>query len=206
MTRDGTHLSGSQSLEAVVNIFRANFRDINLLLHQFTDSDYVFQVRETGRFVDDDIPFETRLAQYLFNYLSALSSLVDHTRNIVRQSPLPAETRAEYDRRVQEAFRDSSRAAFLKDLRNYMLHYRLPASVASWEEAHGDSRDVSDGEVILELDAMKDWERWSKESRVFMDGAGPRARLLPLVSQYADAVFALYRWLIPELAVSEARD
>lgn len=196
-------LTGSQSLAQMLEIFKANFRDINLMLHRFGDAEYVFQVRETGRFVEDDVLFSTRLAQWLFNYLSSLAALVDHTRNTIQASALAVDRREEYDRRVQKNFRDSPRASFLKQLRNYMLHDRLPTTIARWDETGEGSDDISNSDVMLELGSMTQWDGWSPASRAFMESEGSRTRLLPLVSRYADAVFALYGWLLPELEASE---
>jgi hypothetical protein len=199
-------LVGSQSLTLMLEIFRANFRDINLNLHRFGDPEYVFQVRETGRFVEDDVLFSTRLAQWLFNYLSSVASLVDHTRNTIRASGLDQDTRDAYDTRIHTLFRDSSQAAFLRQLRNYMLHYRLPTTIARWDETGEGSSGISNSDVILELESMRDWDGWSSASNTFMQAEGSRTRLLPLVSRYADAVFALYRWLLPEMERSEGTE
>lgn len=192
-------LSASQSLTLMLEIFRANFREINLNLHRFGDAEYVLQVRETGRSVEDDVLFSTRLAQWLFNFLSSVASLVDHTRNTIRASSLDQETRDEYDKRVQMLFQDSTQAAFLRQLRNYMLHYRLPTTIARWDETGEGSSSISNSDVILDLVSMRGWDGWSSASKTFMQAEGSRTRLLPLVSRYSDAVFALYRWLLPEL-------
>lgn len=192
-------LSGSQSLGHMLDIFKANFRDINLMLHKFADPKYVFQVRETGRFVEDDVAFSTRLAQWLFNYLSSVAALADHARNTVAASSMTQEIQEEYDQRVQDSFRDEPRAVFLRQLRNYMLHYRLPTTISTWDETGKESESISNSDVMLELDSMREWDGWSPAAKTFMQNEGSRTRLLPLVSRYADSVFALYRWLLPEL-------
>jgi hypothetical protein len=196
-------LSGSQSLGQMLDIFKANFSDINLMLHKFADPEYVYQVRETGRFIEDGVAFSTRLAQWLFNYLSSVAALADHARNTVAASPLVQEIRDEYDQRVQDNFRDEPRSVFLRQLRNYMLHYRLPTTIASWDETGRGSESITNSDVMLELDSMSEWDGWSVAAKTFMQKEGSGTRLLPLVSRYADSVFALYAWLLPELQTSE---
>lgn len=195
--------TGAESLELVLELFRANFRDLNLMLHRFGDPEYVFQVRELGRFADEDVPFSTQLTQRLHNYLSSLATLIDHTRRVMRGTEVDPAIREAYEEQVRRDFEESPSAGFLKDLRNYMLHYSLPATVIRWDETGPDASSISNSDVDLHLDVMKDWPKWSERARAFIDSEGPVTRLLPLVSRYADRVFELYGWLLTELRKTE---
>jgi len=105
---------------------------------------------------------------------------------------------------VQQSFREVPRAVFVRQLRNYMLHYRLPTTIASWDETGEGAEAISNSDVVLELAPMRDWDGWSAASKTFMDQEGSRTRLLPLISRYADSVFALYAWLLPRLQDAES--
>jgi hypothetical protein len=188
--------SGAESLELALDVFRANFRDLNLMLHLFAEPEYVFQVRELGRFADEDVPFLTQLTQRLHNHLSSLATLIDHTRNVMRGADIDSATRSAYEEQVKHDFAKSPWAGFLKDLRSYMLHYRLPATVGRWDETGPGAESISNSDVVLHLETMRDWPKWSERARAFVDSQGPVARLLPLVSRYSDQVFKLL-WLAP---------
>lgn len=134
------------------------------------------------------------LDQRLHNQVASAASLVDHTRNLMKylkDAPFLVEEFQERNQRV----RDMPEALFLRDLRNYLLHYGVAprVQVIDLVPAPGSTG------YSFKLSASKllEWKKWSNPARTYLAGFPDRDGpvLGAEVVAYANAMEALIVWL-----------
>src|SRR6266496_4224101 len=114
-----------QALQRMHAILGGNFNELmNALDRPSSNPDLALELIQNVRPPNVRTDFFLTLDRLLHNFLASVASLIDHTRNIVRhyQSTTFA---GEYERRVGQ-LADAPLPSFMKDFRNYLLHYRLP--------------------------------------------------------------------------------
>ena len=126
----------------------------------------------------------------LHNYLASVFSLADHTRNMMRDAYADADTtRTAYHERVKTDFSDPL-PRFIHSLRNYILHYRLPAPTASLRPPQGGVF------LLLKTSELQQFGRWSKEASNFLKVSGDEINLKTVVLDYNVIAATFYGWLI----------
>lgn len=153
------------------SIFQRNTTEIMNLLNLPGDDPYfALQLMRDDREVGD--PFWEELDQRLHNQLSSAISLVEHARRLLRyyEADFPAVV-AEYTSRNDEILRKKE-AAFLRDLRNYLLHYGAPPIIQTFESGQAGSRYL----LKLSAEHLPKWKDWK---------AAPRGYLLSLANWMA---------------------
>lgn len=68
--------------------------------------------------------------RHFHNFLASAGTLADHVKALVGRLYSGQPFESEYQRKISEIFGSSGLAAFVQDLRNYMLHRRLPPTTA----------------------------------------------------------------------------
>ena len=142
--------------------------------------------------------FWEELDQRLHNELASAVTLVDHTRRLMDYylPHVPAFVE-EYEKRNSNVT-ELDETAFLRDLRNYLLHYGVPPVIqtldlAPHEAGTGHSIKLSAGRLL-------DWDRWNSRSRnylrAFEERDGPD--LHATVAGYANGMSALFLWLFEQ--------
>jgi hypothetical protein len=141
----------------------------------------------------------------LHNYLSALKTLVDHTRNLLRQYE-GTSFAAQYKELVATT-RGSGLVRFLQKLRDYLLHYQLPpiGTLGEVDNELGTFKVT----VYLNRDVTLRFGDWPPEARTFLGAQPEFIPLRGLILGYAEEIDRLYRWLYPrfeELHGSQIRE
>lgn len=136
------------------------------------------------------------VARLLHNYISAVISLVDATRVFVRTHYAGTELFKEYERRVKSDFADAPLHRFLQDLRNYSLHYRLPAmrAITSFKRRKDGGFDL-DNAFRLDTNKLKEWDGWKAKAREYLETLGSEADLRHIIDAYEPVVTDFQRWL-----------
>lgn len=85
-------------------------------------------------------------------------------------------------------------ASFIKDLRNYVLHYGIPFVGGSF------TINSTGYHTRFEIDSkpLKQWKSWKTLSKQFLEGAGEKIVLVEPLDRYAKALDSLYLWLKPQ--------
>lgn len=134
----------------------------------------------------------------LHNCLAAAHSLVCHARRMVVGGALVSESvLAQHQERVAKQFAGDPLHQFVQNLRNYMLHYDLPLTAATFSatrKGSGAAWDCQAG-LWLDLKSLQAWEEWNSKAREYMRAAGQSANLLDLLKTYTDKVVDLHKWL-----------
>jgi hypothetical protein len=131
--------------------------------------------------------------RYLHNYVAAAASRVDHFRRFkdaewLDGSPL----HEEYQRRVDEEFKASPLHNFVTDLRNLILHVRLPVSTTTETYARGGTWTFR---IMLDSADLLRWDRWTPQARQYIEASGDSVDLSRTVSTYTDEIIAFDRWV-----------
>ena len=144
--------------------------------------------------------FWEELDQRLHNQLASAVSLVDHTRRLLEyyESDCPTMVAAYRERNATVA--NMKEAAFLRDLRNYLLHYGAPPFVQSLSLGPPPGAGATGHSLKLSANHLLKWDGWKKQSRLYLSSFGDRDG--PVLGQdvaaYAKAMSQLFTWLFSQ--------
>lgn len=144
--------------------------------------------------------FWEELDQRLHNQLASAISLVDHTRRLLAyyESDIPAMV-GEYKTR-NAAVREMNEASFLRDLRNYLLHYGAPPVIQSLTLGPTGAKGATGHSIKLSARRLLEWGGWKKPSHDYLSSFADRDG--PVLGQdvatYANAMSALFTWLFQQ--------
>lgn len=150
--------------------------------------------------------FYDALDQRLHNMLASAVSLVDHSRRLMSRYE-GTDFKAEFERRNQ-AVASSVTTGFLRDLRNYLLHYGMPAFVHNvaftGPAAPEPAAPVS--EIWISRASLLRWDGWKAPARKFLEEAGEHVHLRAAATAYATATADLYQWTLGRFADLHGQD
>ena len=148
-------------------------------------------------------PFWAEFDQRLHNQLAGAVSLVDHVRRLLDyyEADIPAFV-AEY--KVRNAnITEMNETAFVRDLRNYLLHYGVAPVIQSLSLGPVSDAAATGHSVKLSSTRLLEWGGWKVRSRNYLsnfpDRDGPV--LGQDVATYANAMSKLFTWLFQQRQV-----
>ena len=121
--------------------------------------------------------------RHFHNFLTSITTLVDHTRNLMREDFIKLEHHEEYQNKVKAVFATDPLAQFLQDFRNYMTHYAIP-HIGLQKQFGSTETDAEPGQLYIDLDHLEASFNWSAPSRKFIETNKPEIRMLKLVDDY----------------------
>lgn len=137
------------------------------------------------------------LYRLLHNYLAAVKTMVDHSRNHVRRYKGSA-FQQQYQRRVN-AIATEGVAVFVQDLRNVVLHHELPVVGTKFTFRPDQEIQVS---MTLPPDALlATSDRWTAPARKYIAAQGENLSLRKCVGEYATLTNSLTTWLRDQFLV-----
>lgn len=144
--------------------------------------------------------FWEELDQRLHNQLASAVSLVDHTRRLLDHYKADVPTLAEEYVRRNAAVTEMNETAFLRDLRNYLLHYGVAPTMQSLDLGPGHGPGATGHSVKLSSASLLKWDKWSARSRVYLSSFGDRDGpvLGRDVAAFANAMKDLFAWLFQQ--------
>jgi hypothetical protein len=133
----------------------------------------------------------------LHNYLAAAASLADHTMRLWKKyPPQDDEVTAEYERRVEETFKNSPLANFVQGLRNLTVHRQLPViegKMSFTGPAHEQGESLS-SVTGLSKEALLAYEDWKKGAREYLEQADDIIDIRAVVTAYTADVAQFNEW------------
>jgi hypothetical protein len=145
--------------------------------------------------VSDQRAFEEFLDEterHLHNYVAAATTRVDHFRRFKdAEWPEGSSTGEEYQRRVDEDFKESPLHNFIMKLRNLILHVRLPVSstTETWQQL-----GTLSFHIMLNSADLLVWDGWNRLARKYVEQSGQSIDLGDTVSAYTSEIIAFDRW------------
>ena len=152
------------------------------------------QTRSRENYMDE-------LFRFLLNYTASASALVDHSRNLMRDYSR-SQFYFAYQNRVA-LLSNLGVARFVQDLRNYLLHHRVPPISVNLHFT-STPNDLS-FTVTLNRDRMLQWGKWKPQSKSDIRGH-EEIVLRQSVEEYTAAISELYNWLFTQFSIVHAED
>ena len=134
------------------------------------------------------------LNKYIFNFLASTSALIDSCRSVMDfyKNTLIYEN---YKQKVKEQFANNKIAIFIKDLRNYQMHYKTTFPYVTPNK-----------QVCFETHEFKQYDRWTKLSKDFIKEQGDFIILKPLFETYFKMLEPFYMGIYAELTEYHEKD
>jgi hypothetical protein len=153
---------------------------------------------------DEVAGFQQELMRLLHNFVAAAYTLVDHARLFFCERYKPLNLFPDYESEVATRFASTPMARFVQDLRNLVLHTRLPSvtSRMKWTREHG----VTEHEQFWQKKDLLRFSRWKPESKAFLACAADEINIGQVVREYTGSVKAFYEWVFERLKEIHAQD
>lgn len=143
--------------------------------------------------------FWAELDQRLHNQLAGAVTLVDHTRRLTDYYAEDAPALVEEFERLNAEVVAMDETAFLRRLRNYLLHYGA-APVVQTQSLSISEGGMTGHSIKLEAEHLLRWDGWSAQAKQYLanfpERDGPVIGIV--VVAYANAMSQMYSWLFKQ--------
>ena len=112
------------------------------------------------------------LNRYLFNFLASTTALIDSCRNTMKFYK-ETDLYKIYEDNVKKLFARNKEAIFIKDLRNYMMHFKIIFPCLS-----------INNQVSFEVYELNQYKKWTSLSKEFIQEQGKFVTIIPLIENY----------------------
>ena len=172
-------------------IFAGNYRELKNVLDVIHDPAKSLPLFSTENRNELHL-VQTDIVRLFHNYVASALTLVEHTRNLMRDDAVKEIYRKEYQAKVDETFVNDLLSGFVQDLRNYFLHRGLPSTgmQLNWTK---ESQQI-DTRFFLDVEKMKDWDGWRSRSKKYLAEAKGKTALLEVIENYTAKVREFHRW------------
>jgi len=148
--------------------------------------------------------FQLQITRLLHNYVAAAETLVSHSRRFYRKHYAATGKIPEYQETIERIFKGDNRGipAFLKGLRNYVLHYALPPIIntVSFRSGEGSSH-----RLLLDRTKLLAWDGWG-DARVWLETRPGDIDLHDVVLSYQRLHRDFYEWFLDQLRTAHTED
>jgi len=168
--------------ERSLHVFGGNFADLMRILNFVEDINNISAVWAEEKRHDQDF-YHREVVRHFHNFLSAAQSLVEHTRIFMKGAHEGQPIYERYKLQVENQFANDPSARFIQDLRNYFLHRGIPASTMRLS-GNFESGTLPVSSVLLKVQELRKWTRWTPKSREYLDGCKDDLSLRIVVETY----------------------
>lgn len=183
-------------------VFQPNLAALNELLERAaTDEELAIELIQNVHRADVRERFHDELSRAMHNHAASTATLIDHTRRVVGMTE--KSLREEYERR-RDVVASAGEVAFVKGLRNYMLHHSLPfvGHTVSFDNAN-----KPDGSIVSEVQLssgalLESKQAWTAAAKTFIRACGDRVNLRPTIARQGRLMMDLHLWLTNAIEVT----
>jgi hypothetical protein len=178
-----------ESLRASYVVFSKNYEALRAVIEGFENPDNGSRFLSIGkRQLLKLIQLENM--RHLHNFLAGASTLIDHTRVMVRRLYANHPFQHEYQAKRAEIFNGTGPAGLVKGLRNWMVHKGIvPVVIVTTFEPRTTSS------IVLNIKELRLYDGWDGQTKAFLSSCDSDPRLLNIVESYHAKVEHLYTWL-----------
>ena len=178
-----------ESLKATNYIFRKNFNDLIDKIKEYESDNEIWYV-ENRQLLHQ---MHLEILRLVHNYVSSILSLIDHTRNF-RKKIKEKKLESVFDFEINKlAINDV--VTFMKQLRQYFQHYRLPITKAQFsvEKLNG-SEDQYSTELKMQLDVeeLLKWKKWNSISKRYLEKFNENVEIKLFCQEYYGIIEQFY--------------
>ena len=192
-----------RTFDPSLHIFRRNFNAVENAIqsHLPTTMQEMVRLAQNHEARNED---QIEIVRHLHNFVASALSLVDHTRVFYRELYEDKNLIAGYQDEIESRFVKHGLSNFVKGLRQYTQHYRLP-TVATSLSMDIEQQTMKCG-VSLRRDELLAFTSWSHAAKDFLGGCSESIELLDVLTQYRDHVNAFDAWFRGEQSVVHRED
>lgn len=128
-----------------------------------------------------------RLSRYIFNFIISTSSLIDNCRKTMKYYK-NTDIKNKYEHKTEEFFKNNQISVYIKDFRNYLVHFSMVIPLLS-----------KDGKIALSKQELLEYNNWTKLSKEFIHQNVNEIDLKPICEEYFKTLENFYMWLYTEL-------
>lgn len=136
--------------------------------------------------------YNAEITRLLYNYLASAATLADHCRRVMKEY----ETTNFYKKYEQKVhtFATLPESVFLKDLRNYFTHHKIPSIGLSIGDVEFFGEEFRHEALIYTSD-LDDSDKWSATSKKYIEDNFPHVYIAGLIKIHLDGLADLYAWI-----------
>ncbi|WP_194822586.1 hypothetical protein [Micromonospora sp. S-DT3-3-22] len=183
-------------------VLQANVAQYNDLIARLQDPSHSLPIFDISNpEVHDDLLSEVE--RLLHNVLMALSTRIDQQRRFMKKHfSDDAALTVEYAERVRTGFDDYAPSAFLRGLRNYLTHHRLPVA-QSQQTFSPQSFSVT---FVLLCQPLLEWSRWNSDIKRWIASRGDCLEIVSMIDGYARIAGDFDKWLHDRIGLKYASE
>jgi len=175
-----------KSFEESLFILHTNYYELNYYFEDFKRTALkVFPKEHPTK----NVNIETK--RLIHNYLSSVITVIDHSRVYINKLH-PENSFEEYQIKMKSAFVDVPMCSFVKELRQYMQHYKLPE--ISFQKNALSIRQYA--LMNINKEELLKFSGWKKESKKYINTFVNSVDLRRVLIEYQSIVYVFYDWLI----------
>lgn len=162
------------------------------------DFDFALELMQNVRPSNLKDRFLDEVVRLMHNYTASARTLVDHSRNLVGtyRAGSNGPFVNGYDQRIED-IKARPVVAFVGDLRNYVLHYKVPPMELDIHFPGTDGSNQVDTTIAVQVRPLLEWDSLTAKARPYVNGKEAIA-LKDLVREYAEVIEDLYRWMFAQ--------
>ncbi|MDN3510815.1 MAG: hypothetical protein NG784_05860 [Candidatus Jettenia sp.] len=174
-------------------IFNKNYSELKKLFDSHNDYSHAMELcHPKNKQKINDIQLE--ILRLLHNFVAAALSLIDHSRNYYNDLYRGNNRFPEYEQEVEKRFLNNPLACFVKDLRQFFQHYKIPSILSQVVFI----RKTNITRIILQLEksTLTQFSKWSSAAKEYLKDQGDLIDLFQLISNYYLLIIDFHRWII----------
>jgi hypothetical protein len=179
-----------KGLEISLYIFNRNYQDLNTVIN-FITTDPRGEMLHAVENRDKLEVFGYEAISRIHNYVAAVLSLLDHTRNLYKKLYEGTNLFPEYQERIDKDFKNDALSKFVQDLRRYFQHYKSPIVMFTTTFDSNWKPIVTISIPLNDLLAFKDW---SAPAKKYLSTIQEKVDVLEVATAYRDKVIDFYTW------------
>lgn len=145
------------------------------------------------------------LFRHLHNYVTSAVTLIDHTRNLIKNYE-DTSTYSEYQERIA-TIRGAGLGPFVAKLRVYVVHVGVPSfGIQLRLDRTDEGGQVETITSFIDRDRALIWPDWSADARKYLSAQPEHIPFREIVIEYGQVVEALYRWFYDQFVVLHGAD
>lgn len=172
-------------------IFNKNYYELRKLLEPHNDHSHAIELlhpKNRQKIVD----VQLEILRLLHNFVAAALSLTDHSRNHYKDLYAGNNRFPEYTQEVKKRFSKNPLACFIKDLRQFFQHYKIPSIHSVFIKQTNITKSI----LQLEKSTLTQFSNWSSAAKEYLKNQGDLIDLFQLINNYHSLIIDFYGWVI----------
>lgn len=177
-------------------VFERNYEEIKRLLFAVEHPDTFDKLWTQDKQQEMSMVLR-EITRLLHNLVASAKTLVEHTRNLIKDWYADTEFLEEYQLEIDKRFKGNPIAGFIEDLRNYAMHFQLPPTIPLYEVKNDpDTKEQTTTQtILLEKQHLLQWSKWTDKGKLYLNDAEDRIKLVEVIDQYSQDVQDFHSWM-----------